>query len=64
MTVANETEVSKVIVNHNINIVHGVRMMNKLGQVILEIGVFHGDSNKEVILEDGERVVGVKSISD
>ena len=64
MTVANETAVSKIVVNHNVNIVHGIRMMNKQGQVILETGVFNGGSDKEVNLEDGERVVGIKSISD
>ena len=40
LSLANETTVSRVVINHNVNIVHGIRLINKQGVTILEAGSF------------------------
>ncbi len=55
------TQVSKILVNYDqASVVTGFKFYNKEHIEILRVGVFSW-IDKEILLQDGERIVGIKS---
>ncbi len=56
-----DSVVRRVVVSYKTNgSVHGIKMFDGFGICVLDVGTF-GYSDKEILLEEDERIVGVRS---
>ncbi len=58
-----DSQIRKIQVNYNPDsCVYGIKMFTTLDKCVLSIGTFDDeDDNKEILLQEGERILGIKS---
>lgn len=57
-----DSQITKILVNYDpTSHVYGIKMFTKEDKCVLSIGRFIGGGNKEILLQEGERILGIRS---